>query len=349
MATAGCRSRISGDLMGWTFSTYDGIAAHGRPSNLRRAMFEIMRAIDERTLALGYPSQYTWWVASSPHRKEHPTFEDLEFLKCTGHKTSPNLSLANRAYQNMVLIKERILQMITTGRFVTTSGGTTKYTQASLEAAIGTTIDNPESVTDARWWQAMQDALDLMIHAWSRLVPIFGTTERSFSDTESTPADAWANRHYVSTSTPQPGAFVSPLVSGWQIGGSGPYTALISSGSSRDFNLSQVNSSIIYGDVQFAEYEYSSTWDAYTGGSFAIDIGSDSIALTGAGSGTLATTPAFMPLGATVSLTATVATAEPSSNPFNRTFPLPDTGSVNISIHGLNLQHDLSSILTDQA
>jgi hypothetical protein len=50
--------------------------------------------------------------------------------------------------------------------FTTTSLGNTALTKAAVETAIGTDLDaNPIRPQEARYWQAMQDALDLMIYA----------------------------------------------------------------------------------------------------------------------------------------------------------------------------------------
>jgi len=344
--TAGFRSRTSGDLMGWSIPTYDGIAAHGRPSNLRLAMFELIRAIDERTLALAQQSQFGWWVAASSSSSQlAPTFDDLEFLKCTGNKTGGTTANANKAYRNMVLITDRIIDMLDAGRFVTASGGSTKYTQASMESAIGTTLEYPVSVTEARWWQSVQDALDLMIYAWSELTPMFGESGIGQSFPYSTTDAAWSNR---ATPVGIPNASVSALSAGWQVRstGGGTYVSVIGSGSSREFHLSSLWDTELLGVVEYAEYEYTSRWDDYTGSDFEIAIDSDSINVTGAASSTAACTP--MAIGTVITKTSTVTTSEPSTNPFDPSGS-NDIGFVGIAITGLNVQHDLSTILTDQA
>lgn len=175
--------------MAWSIPTYDGVAAHGRPSNLRVAMFELIRAIDERVAAYsGEPSDYTWWVAGAPHQKIAPTFDELEFLKCTGNKTGGSTANANKAYRNMALIRDRIRTQLTLGRFTTESGGDAAYTIESMETAIGRGLDLPVSVTEASWWQAMQDALDRMIYCRKQFTQ---TGDGGLSSTHSYIADTF--------------------------------------------------------------------------------------------------------------------------------------------------------------
>lgn len=333
--------------MGWSIPTYDGIEAHGRPSNLRLAMFELIRGIGERNIALGGTNSFTWWVAAYPDLKQNPTFDELEFLKCTGNKTGGTTANANKAYRNMVLIKERILQMITTGRFVTASGGSTKYTQASMEAAIGTTLDDPESVTEARWWQAMQDALDLMIHAWSELVPDnFVSATGSRSNSNSVLQAAWDDRASISTPTGLIGLSNPKGAWGMSAAGGGLFVAVIHDGSSSiDFMLSIFASeTILEGDVVFAEYKYTSLFDYTTVTDFEVDLDGDIIQSFSAES---STSSATVSIGSRINKSLSIVTSEPSTVPFTNTGF--QSGLVGISITGLNVQHDISTILTDQA
>lgn len=333
--------------MGWTIDTFDGIAAHGRPSNLRVAMFEMIRAIDERQVALGSYTPYFWWVSQAPHQKQNPTFDDLEFLKSTGNKVGGSTANANKAYRNMVLIKDRILLMITAGRFVTTSGGSTKYTQASIESAIGTTLEDPISVTESRWWQSIHDALDVMIHAYSELVSAnFTSSSGSASNAYSVKQTAWDNRADIGSPFGILGIPTPNAAWGLSYSGGGLFVAIVRDGaSSIDFMTSAFASeTILHGDVVSAEYRYTSFFHSTTMSDFEVELDGDHIhSLISESS----VSPATVTLGARINKSLSIVSSEPSTVPFN---PVGLVSSeVGIAVTGMNVQHDLSSYLTDQA
>lgn len=106
------------------------------------------------------------------------------------------------AYQNMVAISNAIRSIC--GSFTTTLGGDTLYTQISLQTAIGRSFDVPPTKpNEALWWQAMQDALDLLTFTKGIVEYDAGPTHTS-SASDVTPStvsftDAYADRYYQSS------------------------------------------------------------------------------------------------------------------------------------------------------
>lgn len=181
--------------MAWSIPTYAGLYALGSPSNLRIGLFELMRAVNERETALGWVDdgsgfggingQLTRFYKADGTTGVNLTMADIEKLPCSG--------IGSYAYQNMSLINGFCANRC----ILFTAGATTiPYTQSSLEAAIGTTLDNPLRYNEARWWQSVQDALDLLVYPWGYMNFADSTaTLFDYSGNESSIATAWANRH----------------------------------------------------------------------------------------------------------------------------------------------------------
>lgn len=201
--------------MAWSIPTYDGVYALGSPSNYRIAMFELCRAINEREAALGFgvgiAPALTSFRKTDGTLAANLTMDDLLNLPCVGPPQP-------YAKQNMNAITNWITARCVL--FTESSGYSAPFTVPSLEAAIGDSIDYPTRVNEARWWQSVQDALDLLIHAWGKM-PIDAnlTTGSSTSNLGSgvsydTVALAWAARGYAAIPSVAPGGYVFKLPSG---------------------------------------------------------------------------------------------------------------------------------------
>lgn len=359
--------------MAWSIPTYDGVAAHGRPSNLRVAMFELIRGIDERVQAYsGEPSAYGWWTAASSSASQlAPTFDDLEFLKCTGNKSGGTAANANKAYRNMELIRDRIRSQLTLGRFFTASGGDTAYTIASMETAIGRGLDLPVSVTEASWWQAMQDALDRMIYCRK---PITQTGNGTLTSTHSFIADTFpdASDNYLKSTA---GGGIDESEDSWdnRAAESGPIAAftIINPNSlgwfarSHQFSFGgfptfvfawylshQINSQIIG-----ATFETSSASGTMVAAKFVCSISVTNSAVSSLDvslAGTVATIgtsstdvyidETLITLGTDTDFDFLVDSTEPSTNPFTGI-----SGDIGFGISQFIIYFDISSELTDQA
>jgi hypothetical protein len=175
--------------MAWTIPTYAGTRATGSPSNYRIAMFELCRAISERYLLIGLGA-LTFYKADGTTTAA-PTMADLLNMPCSGANCL--------AYQNMNLITSYINSMAP--YFTTTSGGDTLYSALSLAAAVGTSFVNPTKANDASWWQARQDALDLLTFTKGIVEYDSGPTNTSSQSSLVSSlsfTDAYANRYDVS-------------------------------------------------------------------------------------------------------------------------------------------------------
>lgn len=177
--------------MAWTIPTYAGTRATGSPSNYRIAMYELCRAITERHSLIGL-SAPTFYKADGTTTSA-PTMAHLLYMPCSGPSCL--------AYQNMSLIATYIRSMC--GLYTTTLGGDTLYTQISLQTAIGRSFDVvPTKPNEALWWQAMQDALDLLTFTKGIVEYDTGPTHTSSQSSLGTAVsftDAYANRYDVSS------------------------------------------------------------------------------------------------------------------------------------------------------
>lgn len=345
--------------MGWTVNTYAGTRATGQPSNYRLCMYELIRGIRERYTALGWVETFTpLWYIGDRTAKANPTLDDLAMLHSTG-RTTGSITGAdyNYAYENMKRITDKIKVLINTGRFMTTSGGTTPWTVASVEAEIGASLDYPTKVNEARWWQACQDALDLLINAYSLMTPkfdggagYFGVDRSLFP--EPTPQSVWdlrADNTMTTTSYVRLGNNVR-----WGVAYEQPapppdgYRSLIQYEVNGHFLVNGFvsNSDVIHGTLVDANYIYTAgaNNDDYIGGSVYADMNGNSIDI--AATATNAKIAATPTLGAQITYSIEITTTEPSSVPF-------DTDVINsyigIAAPSLEVWHDLTTYLTDQA
>lgn len=202
-------------MMAWSIPIYNGLYALGNPSRLRTGLFELCRAVNERETALGWVDdgvgfggnygQLTRFYKADGTTGVNLTMDDLEKLPCSG--------VGSYAYVNMCLINGFCANRC---HLFTAGESTTPYTKASLEAAIGTTLDNPLRYNEARWWQSVQDALDLLRYPWGFMLNDSSTSpDLGYSNNYSTIAAAWAAR-YDNTYTFGPGALSAGGWVSWQ-------------------------------------------------------------------------------------------------------------------------------------
>ena len=144
--------------MGWTHPTYEDQRGLGQPSLYVTAMFEIIRGIRERRLALGQTPSDVWYRADGS-TTFNPTMEDLDGMQMNG--------TASYFWWNMVRIHGGIGALA--DEFTIAPGRGTTYTASTLRELVGLPALHPQALdkwSDPRWWQGWQDALDLLIYGW---------------------------------------------------------------------------------------------------------------------------------------------------------------------------------------
>lgn len=167
----------------WTTPSYYGTYMGGNPSNSRISMFELTRAVNERQAAVG--------ITKTQFRKADGTLaSDLalsDLYQIYGR--GPN------GLENLTRIRDAIIAMSTSGKFTTTSGGITPVTKSYIETTLGEDIDaDPLRVTESRYWQAMQDSLDLLIYGKITSVPAIswtGASNKKEATSMTSPNAAW--------------------------------------------------------------------------------------------------------------------------------------------------------------
>lgn len=327
--------------MGWSIPTYAGTRATGQPSNYRIAMFELCRAVKERSVATANSaSSLLLFKKADGTFTDSPTMEDLYLLPCVGANCA--------AEYNLSVIQAYIVATVNAGKWMTTVDGTTPWTVESLEAEIGASLDRPTRVNEARAWQAYQDAFDRMRYAKTTLVPTI--TDASYDGYSSdiatyiTAQDSWDHR----TDNVDGGSFYSssPQISVWwsciTFGSlSGVRRAINGLG----FGTTQTSPvSTLLGTLTNAEYSYTSNFKDTTVSSFSFKFGSDTIETTGSET---ATAPATPTMGTPIKANFSITTPEPSTVPFN--IPPASSGWVAAKFNSLTVYHDISSAITNKA
>lgn len=320
--------------MAWTISTYAGTRATGSPSNYRTAMFELCRAVKERSAAISGTTVSTVnFLKADGTITNAPSMADLYLMRCTGANSY--------AETNLVAVRNFITNTLTAGRWMTSDGGPTAYTVASMESAIGASLDVPTKVNEARAWQAYQDALDRMVYAYTELEhrQIARTVAgyRSNAGYGSLQL-SWDNRTDVSITVAAPKPKWE-ATSSWQ-------STVIDTVTDGVFNFGAgTTGATLLGVLTSAEYTYDATFSNASISTIDFDVDGDTITVTADVSGGTATATPTM--GAALELDISISTAEPSTVPF--AFSAPDTGLIELDITGLNIYHKLTTILTDQA
>lgn len=147
--------------MGWTVPTYFNTYMGGDPSNARLALFELMRAVNERETYLRLPN--TEFVRSDETEGANLALEEIAWIPAATKDNSPG-------QQNLKRIRDAILDMVPTvdgggNGFILPDAHGTGITRAWLESEIG--FDLSEEIVhpqSAAYWQAIQDAMDLLTH-----------------------------------------------------------------------------------------------------------------------------------------------------------------------------------------
>lgn len=319
--------------MTWSVPTYHHTNAMDDDADpaWRVALFELMRAVNERQLALG-ATAFTQFYKGDGTQGYDLALTDLAGLGLTSLNTRTNLTR----------IRDWIIANL--GRFTTTNGGTAVWTKATMETDIGTDLDaSPVIPLDSRYWQAMQDALDRMVYAYSELTP-YGTAYNGYGSnpgvSASTAQDAWDDRTNYASGPPQ----FNYGPAGWIIGSGSRATIFESIDINFRFGVS-TSAATLLGTGIDSFYEYTADFDHVTIGSIDFDIDGDTITISGGGSGTA---PATFTSGVELSRVLSVDTAEPSTVPFSG-MSAPSPGRIRLYITRLKIYHDLASILTDQA
>lgn len=159
----------------------------GEPSNARLALFELMRAVNERQAAVG--SSKTAFRKADGTTGADLTMSDIAGISAVGGFTGTNY-----AYQNLLAVQLWITQ--NARRFTTTDSSETIWGVSGLSTAVGYDLNTfPKRIASAAHWQAIQDALDLLVYPWGYLVDPSPTWQPATkSDVESNVSDAWAGR-----------------------------------------------------------------------------------------------------------------------------------------------------------
>jgi hypothetical protein len=331
----------------------------GNPSKARTAMFELCRAVNERQVAMGgVPATFRKGDGTSGVISAS---EDLAGVKAGGGSSD--------ALHNLKLIRDIILGWVEDEIFLETSGGT-PWTKANLETAIGTDLDaDPIRPQEARYWQAMQDALDLLIYTkhFVEVDSSSGSPTHSFSDTPVsfdnyvyTPGvldereDSWDARTEESGTVP---GGMSANTVGWS---ESAIQWQFATGIPGDFTVDSwyywhgenldssyvFDTSIFDGALVAAEAEYSTIWGpGVTLSEIEVEIDGESVTFS-----SVLTAQSVAISGATIEsdteIDIVMVTTAPSTRPFSNTISGKRAG---IQLVGLWLYLDLSSILTDQA
>lgn len=340
--------------MAWSIPTYAGVRATGSPSNYRLGMFELIRAVHEREIACGYDdspllSPTTFYKADGT-LSSTITMSDLLGLPCSG----PN-HLAGR---NLIKIRTAILSLASF--FTETSGESDVWTTETLSTAIGYDLtQGPSKINDAAYWQAMQDALDLLLYPWgTRLRTLSFGSSGGYSDdfTYNTISGAWGGRNDNANSG-------SLALAQAGIGNNPPYTIATYWGNyvvnlpaipgpsgvlrlGNDFfkAVNDVSATIVQAKI-----------DAELGGGgivtpFSGTVNGSSVTID---NGVAIETKSLSPWDMTIGTSFLVALTIPSTNPFDELSGPSDVGvryaSITIPLTAVRVYLDISAELTDQA
>lgn len=311
--------------MAWTIETYAGTYMGGQPSNARTAMFELCRAVNERQGAIGITK--TLFRKANGSTVADLTTDDLAQIKCVG--------ASSNAFLNLKSIRDAIISMVDAGYFLETSGGT-PWTKANLEADIGTDLDaDPIRPQEARYWQAMQDALDRLIYA-SREVPSgFAYNNQNYQGRSFTTAqDAWDDRRYTTGPIASPSAF-------WRITTpASNFSAEVRTGSDYDLVVPAYQGTAVGGAYQISTINDASIDVDYSIGSYSETLAAGAPLVSGAWKEFLGVDLA---LNDTTTATLSITTSEPS------TTPLAGDDIVSATLLQARVYFDIASVLTDQA
>lgn len=298
----------------------------GSPSNARSAMFELMRAVNERQAATN--TTKTQFYHADGTLASDVAMADLLYIYGSG----------SNSFNNLTKVRDAIIAMANGGKFTTTSGGSTTLTKAWIETALGEDLDlDPVSPQEARYWQTMQDALDLLIYSQVSITPPFTFTAASrarIGSSMSSPNGAWSD---AISDTP---ADDTRTEAAWISGPGGPpYGAEIYDDAHERFDLSAYAGDVVAGEFNVA---VSNNCDIDINWAAGVVTGTVA-ALAGSYSGTHSWTNTYS-TGGNLDIPVEITTAIPATNPF-----LTFSSSVTVRISSATFYIDLSSALSDQA
>lgn len=318
----------------------------GSPSNARVALFELMRAVNEREAAVGMAE--TEFFKADGTEAANVAVTDLVGIYVAG-----NSSLA---YQNLVRIQDAIVALIESGNFTALGDADSVYTVASMETAIDTSIqDPPLRPQEARFWQAQKDALDLLIYR-KVAVTTFDTGVDGYTTGTygigATPAVAWGNRG--DNTYPDPSQPLGAQVL-WSVTDTGPLASPWA-GIVRDYTESSPYLTDGYAGVLaesfygwLAVYSNPPLGDVITDpGTLQATCNTTEISFSSASPGAVRYTLAEAG-DITISADTQVIMSLDSTPPGTSPFDTGDGGFISININNLRLHLDLSTLLTDQA
>lgn len=287
-------------------------------------MFELCRAVNERQAALDLTK--TQFFKADGTEAADITLADLLNIEAMG--------VDCYAFQNLTRVRDAIISMVNGGNFTETSGRSDLWTKANLETAIGADLDaDPIRPQEARYWQAMQDALDLLIYGFANAVaPGVYYDQDSSLGRDATGQDAWDNRHDETITV------FGVAAGGWGMGVF-VYRAFVNPGiTGLTFPTAAYS-----GSLAEAYYRGNSVWTNTTLSTLRIGVGTDEFDITGAvTNGEWLSADAV--IGSDTVVNTSVVTTEPATWPFNNA-----SASASLILFSLDLYIDLASVLADQA
>lgn len=159
--------------MPWSIPTYADTYMGGSPSAARVALFELCRAVNERQGAVGI-TKTQFYKASGA------LASDVASADFAGIRASGTNSLA---FRNLRKVRDAVVAMANSGKFTQSSGRSSLMTKTALETIIGDDVDaDPIRPQEARFWQAMQDALDALIYAKVETLYATGDSTQTLSE-----------------------------------------------------------------------------------------------------------------------------------------------------------------------
>lgn len=296
-------------------------------------MFELCRAVNEREAAIGLAK--TTWRTNTGLFTADITMDQLELL-----------NFRAGASTNLTKIQAAVVALIATGLFTETSGGTDVWTLATVEAEIGTDLSSVQiKPTEARFWQAQQDALDLLIYVMADgvIVPFTTDCRNKGGSSESTAQLAWDARGSTGdiASSYVGAAWHASSGTGlfgpwWNVRTYGPATI--------DYTFPDIDGTVVASAYRVTELSQGYIDSPYVIGSLSHTIP------PATASQTLWRASSLIDFAAGSTATITIAlTPEPAIMPFNSYPPPPAFSNITVLLEGVAIFVDLSSVLEDQA
>ncbi len=303
----------------------------GSPSAARVALFELCRAVNERQGAVGITKTQFYKASGS-------LASDVASADFAGIKASGTNSLA---FRNMKRIRDAVVAMANSGKFTTTSGGTTVATKADLEIAIGADLDaDPIRPQEARFWQAMQDALDLLIYGKIDITGPSSYAGASMRRTATSFVSKGAAWSAARAATPSSNALAFTQ---WSNGpASSPFTAALYDSANAKYDLSNYA-----GDIVAGEHLVQATNGSDIDIDWAVGTTSGTLPQNAAGGGSTHNAWQYWThsysTGGILYIPVQITTTEPALNPF-----VTLSSNATVTSNRTIFYIDLASVLSDQ-